>query len=523
MRKWVMGLSALLLAASLTACSEQEKEPVKEPVKQPVKQPEPKADEKPAEPEPTPAAEQGEFVTVNRLKDREPVPFAYEKMEGPVFIQLDRDASLHSHTTTLLALGVPHKFTLFFCAPMDRASVETVLLDRAKKEAGEKTQFAYTFQWADDRQLHLSVQAEGKDYMSQLSLDVTKAKTKSGDVLEQPDKFYASLQIPKQMFRVSLDGQTAEQLTEFTHPYGLTALHGTDEEFWVTKYIKYCQCDAQLPKQTLIYNVKSKQFTEYPLEATETYRGPGRFVFDERGFFFPLPQDRSSVPKSTTAHEIHLDGYVHGAGWSKDRRYLLMAVGGEQQLKDFDLVIRDLRTGRDKRLPGVLKGEAPENMVSSGLIPILVHDLGDAVLFYLKYSSEQPYFPNTVFQYSWKTGQVTKMKPDPNRQLPYAYERSDDGRYEASYEGLYENGRKVDDLNDYNNFRWLPNSHTLVMTESERSAPDETPRLSLYLYDADKREARKIRTGLPFDVRIAGFSTDGRWIYVSGPPEVGVH
>lgn len=323
--------------------------------------------------------------------DAEALPFDYAELQEAVRIQLDDQPRLHSPIQSVVT-PAPQRYTLFFKSDMDRTSVEEALLQRAKDAKKDRPEYvlpSLSFRWANDRQLRLTVTVppgERPDYGARrYLLDVKGAKTKLGETLADPPTFLAVLYAPNQLWRVSADGKQKDQLSSFTEPYFTQQYLEAEQPYLLlSRFIQYCECDANYERMYAVYDVNERKLVPYPLPLETSYMGDGDFVADRRGFFYAKPDGKNSIPPSNTAVSLRVAEYIHGAVFSKDRRHLIMAVGRKQQTGDFDLVIRNLDSGHERRLPKALKGTAPQNELTGSAAPIHFQDNGEIVTFAMR-------------------------------------------------------------------------------------------------------------------------------------------
>jgi hypothetical protein len=476
-----------------------------------------------AETEVTPTGNQPVATGGDSLPSPKEIPFDYASLQEDVLIQLQEEPRLHSPIGTVVT-PQPQQYALFFREPMDRGSVEEALKKQAQLRTTENPNAlvpSFAFNWANDRQLHLTVEvpaAEKPDNgVRSYLLDVKGAKTKNGRILAEPPQFFATLYTPGQLWRVSIDGTRSERLTSFEQPY--FSLQFLDEEqryLLLNRFMQYCECDADHERMYAIYDLETKQLIPYPLELDTVYMGEGSFVADRRGFFHAKPASGATVPPSDTAVSIDLDEYVHGASFSKDHSRLLLAVGKKGQEADFDLLIRNLETGEEQRLSNALKGRPEENDLYGGNMPVRFYDDGTQVIFSLRHKTEQRY---TQWRYLWQTNEVKEWKPPVQDGYAPVYSSSSDGLYQLYGSGLYKGEEKITDW-FYGSGHWLNGTHTLVFSEYSQAAADNATFLEIKLYDADQRSVKTVLTKLNHGTVLLGPSRDGKWIYLQSSDDL---
>jgi hypothetical protein len=444
-------------------------------------------------------------------------PPAQEKVTEalPVQIQLTSDSRLQAPIQTLVSPS-RQEYLIQFGQKMNTASVEETLKKQRLVPETDATKFdvLLSYRWDGDRKLYVTAEPQFKvksDYpVYRFKLDVSGAMTASGTALEKPPVFEGVVDQPAQLWRISTDGQKKEQLSSFADPFWLQPLSGDRSMLLAMRTTGYCECDATFPKHYSLYNIDSKQLTHYPVTLHTTYQGPGNFVADTRGFFYEATT--TTVPSSNTIYQIKVDGYVHGASISKDRKHVLMAVSkNPEEIKDLDFILYRLGDGTMTRMSKVLTGQVPQSQVSDAMLPVSFTDNGKEVRAMLVTSGNMEWAGNV---YSWEKGTWSRTA-----QRPESY-GSDDGVYEVdSSEQLYQNGKPVQGVKAPQGFmsQWLPSTHsyTYIGFNYQDANAKKTPPLgTLYLYDADKRKAAKLLSGLSNTAQVLSASSDGKWIYL---------
>jgi hypothetical protein len=443
------------------------------------------------------------------------LPFDTSSLEEQVRIQLDQEPRLHSPIRTVIT-PAPQQYTLFFRTAMDPSSVEEAIRQRAIEMQKEREEFVvpdFSFHWANERQLQLTVSVPATDEidygMRRYLIDVQGAKTKRGDALQDPPSFLAVLYTPGQLWRVSLDGKLREQLTSFMDPY--YSIRFLDEEkryLLLSRFMQYCECDADHERIYTVYDSEKRELTPFPFELHTTYAGEGEFVADRRGFFYP--KQASGIPAGGNAVSMNLSDHVYGASFSRDHRHLLMAVGKPGQKEAFDFLIRNLDTGKEQRFPRALKGTLPADELTGGTMPVEFHDDGTSVTFHL---SDPAKHGEKRYVYSWKTNTVAPWNPPIPEETWSGYTQSSDGVYQLYANGGLFKGRELVTDQVHTGY-WLEGTHSYVFEELEETKEGERPATRLSLYDADRREKRIIAIGLPIGTQLIGTSPDGKWIYL---------
>ncbi|MGD8190127.1 hypothetical protein ACQCN2_09105 [Brevibacillus ginsengisoli] len=450
------------------------------------------------------------------------VPYAYDKMTEAVVIQLDEEPRLHSPINTTVG-PYPQTYTLFFREPMDRASVErSIETNTAKKDQTNAPVVhpSFTYQWTSDRQLHLKVEVPAKsiprtsDYgMSQYLITPQGALTKNNKPLAETPQFTALIEQPEDLWMISSDGQQEKHVGALTQPYFIdTAAVNLDPRYFMLKrYTQYCECDANYPYLYALYDLQNRQTIYYPMELMTRYWGDGEFIADTRGFFYAKPDSSVTVPASPTAVPIKINGFVHGGNFSKNRTHLFLAVGTKEQTKDYDLIVYELATGKQKRYPAALKGEVAFSEVTTAEIGVSFYDNGQTVTTRMLVPNKNE---EIRYQYDWQTRQISQWKPPIPSDVWSGYTASDDGKYQLyANGGLYQGSRLISGDNPYE--IWLGNTHQLVSSVQSYSTTKAFPQEGLYLFDADTAKIKRISTATN---RVIGSSPDGKWIYVEGKP-----
>lgn len=447
---------------------------------------------------------------------REEIPFDYDAMKEDVRIQLDEEPRLHSPIRTVVGTG-PQAYTFFFREPMDRSSVEAAILLHAK----DTSQHHYvepilSFHWVHDRQLHVlatlsklpEVDRAGPEYV----LNAAGAKTLNGGEIGEDLGFRAVAITAGQIWQVSLDGARKEKLSAFTAPYFVSRALDKESRFLLAyRYREFCECDAPHIPLYAVYDVNQKELIRYPVPLTVNYRGKGDFVADRRGFFYAKPEGDVQVPESEWAAPVSVKGFVHGASFSHNGRYVLMAVGTEKQQKDLDLVIKDLETGREQRLPGVVKGTIHTSEVDGSRLPVTFADDGRYATFTMREKADS--LTEIRQRYDWKAEKVISWNPPVAQDAWSGYAQSDDGKYQMYFNGgLYQGSELIAELE--RSGIWVPGTHLLAYTKWEEGKEGKPSTESLRIFDVDQRRERVILKGLPHGFGVIGASSDGKWLLV---------
>lgn len=515
---WGPLLLAIALAA--TGCTSSTSPPT--PSEQPgTKDPfgPPPAGE-PVSPAPAPPADPPAAVEWKR----EEIPFDYEAMKEEVRVQLDEEPQLHSPLRTVVGAG-PQAYTFFFREPMDRSSVEAAIrLHTMDVSSPYRVQPALDFHWVHDRQLHvLATLAKMPDadwIGAEYVLNAGGAKTAKGKEISGELAFQAVAMVPSQVWQVSLDGMQKRQLSSFSAPYFVSAALDDDRRFLLMyRYKEFCECDAPHIPLYAVYDTEDKTFVRYPVQLVVNYRGKGEFVADRRGFFYTEPGDRTEMPPSKWAVPVNVKGFVHGASFSRDRRYVLMAVGSAEQKKNLDLVIYDLDTGEERRLQGAVKGTIPISEADGATLPVQFADDGRYATFMMRENNEDMVEVRQL--YDWRLGRVVKWSPPVARDAWSGYVQSDDGAYQMYWNaGLYHGETKIKD--SVASGVWIPGTHLLAYLQWEKGQQETSSVETLRILDADKREERVILGGLRSGLtHLVAASRDGKWLLLQSEQDLG--
>ncbi|WP_010492222.1 hypothetical protein [Paenibacillus elgii] len=441
-----------------------------------------------------------------------------QAIKNDVRIRLKDEPRLQSPVATTVA-PTKQQFTLEFGEAMDRASVEAALKDQAKQYTEKEGAFgdgivpSFDYRWVNDRELDLTVGEISlpDPTFHSYQLSVSGAKTKSGRTLGESPSFKGVIEQPNQLWKMSVDGKSSEPLTSFDPPYGIEMLDESGKFLLLSRTTHYCQCDAPFEGIYTVYDVKEKKFIPYPNKLMTRYMGSGNFIADRRGFFYEQPEQGTGLPASDMAVAVRLNDYVHGAGFSKDRTRLIMAVGTREQERDLDLLVFDLKSSKEQRLSKVLVGKVPFSQTHSGRWPVGFEDDGERVFVMMDTDTGH----EKRYAYTWKTGKLEPLKlPLPDDSWG-GFTRTTDGAYQFYYNaGIYKGAVKIsEDIRGDGD--WISGTHLLLrMQESPGTPKDSIYNRDLVVFDADKRAERKIASGVWDGTSVAGSSPDGKWIYL---------
>lgn len=359
---------SICLALSLTACNQAAAVPNQDQVAEQAS--------KPAEPV---AESAGSAQSL----------FDYASLTDAVLIRLDQEPLIASPIQTLVTTA-PQRYTLYFRDPMDRKSVGASILTNAQaflKDEASAFVPIFSFQWVNDQELKLTAEKPANVKLPERSpktdldeyrkyvISTDNAKTKSGSTLRATPAFSAVLYEHEQLWAISVENGQRVKLSSFEQPYfPITWTNPSSNVLLLERPREYCECDSPTEPLYALYELDTKTVTTYPVKLMTSYRGKGDFVADKRGFFYEKQPEQTGVPSSPTAISVKLDDYVFGAGFSRNQTYLLLVVGKEGQPRDFDLIVRDLATGKDTRISKKLSGFVPKSELL--LLQLANHEAG---------------------------------------------------------------------------------------------------------------------------------------------------
>lgn len=534
-RKWLMFGAACVAIVGITGSTvwwnvHRDSSPVivenpgkqQPPTKTPTEEAKPPVEKPPSGQTPAPPAPTTPKPQPKPPQEKPGDTSKYTNLAHDVLIELDEEPRLHSPLETYVA-PTDETYTLLFRNPMSRASVESTIKSNLQSAYQDPNaapiQLALAFRWINDHELKLSVTVP-RDIEKRLysganyRLSVKGAKTKGGLTLSNPPAFTAIFKKPEQLWRVASDNRGQEQMTWLTEPYHLNVLKN-DRYLLLERPTDYC-CHAPYERLDSIYDTLSKQRVAYPIDLMTNYMGPGDLVADRRGFFYASQGNAVQVPKSDTAVSIKVDGYVHGAIFSKDGAYVVLAVGKQDQEGNYDLIIRNLNTGAQHRFPQVLKFNYPPDLAHGVKFPLPIVDDGKNVYFVMAQPVSNPSDPYAFpyryhrYQYSWQTQQLSEWQAPVSPQYGGSFLPSDDGVYRMYlYDGLYKGDQKITDQAHSTQGAWLGSLHQYAFMRVH-----DHNNLDLEVYDVGNNKFTTLISHLPMESMVAGASSSGRWIYV---------
>jgi hypothetical protein len=473
----------------------------------------------PSSDNPSPNEIQPSSTPVPSAQAASPTPIEYANDgANAVLIQLKKEPRLHTPMTTLVA-NTPQTYALWFREAMNRASVEEALAKQTSfGEASVTSEVKLQFDWRSDQELQLIVESKvisPEIYrFKQYKLDINGAKTASDKTLRDSPWFGAVITKPNQLWRIPLEGGAVEKISSFEEPYWFQAMIRDTRYMLAFRFTKYCECDASYPKLYAIYDTEKDSLKPYPVDLQTNYRGPGDFIVDTRGFFYTKPDEGIKVPASDTAIPVHIDAFIHGAGISRDGRYIFAAAGDEKQDGDLDLIVYDLKEKKSHNYAKALLGKVPESQVSSAKEPVTFLD--DGTYTYTSMIRHDPY-ASIDYQYNWDSGKLLEWKPPIQERAWTGFIPSSDGQYRFFYNGgLYHGNEKVTDLGNLVPAYWLNSMHSFVYAEmGQTSAQTAYSEMMISVYDVNRKQSRKVTKLTAANAQILGGSSDGQWIYIS--------
>ncbi len=448
-----------------------------------------------------------------------------------------------SPVETAIPLG-KQTFQLYFAEAMDTESVENTIKDNflsndisnytniAEEEKKEKTSIkekaTLQFTWTDEKELSLSIEdmlEVPKLHQAPLyEINVTGAKTKTGTMLPESPTFQAFVvEDHSQLWRVSVDGTTVEQVSSWEETNNATSIID-DQTIILANPLEYVCCHVQLPHAFYVYNFLTEEKTEYPHEEIKYYNvmtnyvGSSPFMANKTGFFY-AKTEASSANESNNDVEIDVNGFIHGAVFSKNKEHIIMVIGdSKEDVTDLKLAIYSIEENKVVNPETTLAGEVPLGVAYGYKYPVSIYDNGEVVTITMMNEEDRIYY-----DYSWEN-QDTTIKSFPFEAELYdniLFSESDDRKYQLYWGyGIYSGEHKIADQGDENKIAdqydlfWVKNAHYLVYLENNM---DEDV-VKLMLYDVDQDEQQTLLTmkqqGYYNEVHVIGVTEE--WIYLSG-------
>ncbi|MBD0379835.1 stalk domain-containing protein [Paenibacillus sedimenti] len=441
-----------------------------------------------------------------------------EKSKPTVLIQLENEQRLQAPIRTVVSTS-PQTYRITFPEAMEHDSVTKTLIGQSTLQQENAPELSMQFNWTNDKELTVEVTAITKNEapyrIGEYQLDVNNARTLSGRELNQQPVFHAIIQSPYQLWRYSADGKNRELLAAADELYSFSKLDKEDRYFLGIRPVEYCECDAELGKLYAILDAEEKKLLRYPVDLQTTYRGIGDFVVDRRGFFYSKPSSGLEIPHSDTAQAVHVDGYVHGASLSKDRKQIFMAIGEEDQEDNISIMIYNLDRNTSKVLAEKQYGSPPVDQGFGSRMPVQFVDDGEFVYFVL--NDKDPY-RELRYAYSWEENRIEAWRPPVDETSWSGFLATDDNAFRYYYNaGLYQGDKPsagVDVISSAG--AWLSGTHQMAYIEYDYSNMDNRQYTNtINLVDADTLKQTTIHQGLYADSQLMGSSRDGKWLYVN--------
>ncbi|GAB2700859.1 stalk domain-containing protein [Paenibacillus thermoaerophilus] len=439
--------------------------------------------------------------------------------EEPVSIWLESEPRLRAPIRTLVS-DSPQTYVLEFAEPMNRESVAAAIREQAVEgQSPNAPKLEWFFRWENDRLLKADVQvtiknAEIRTYLyGDYRVDVRGALTSGGKRIKEAPVFMASIQVPTQLWRYSASGESRELLAAYDEPYSFLKLSHSDRYLIGSRPTDFCECDAVLDRLYALYDLEEKRLIPYPVKLDRVYRGTGDFVADRRGFFYERPAAGIEVPGSAQAVPIHVDGYVHGASFSKDGRHVFLYVGDEDQTEGLSVMLYSLESGTARVLEESIEGAPPHDQGFGRKMAVEFRDDGKQVYFVL-HDGES--YREIRYAYDWEQDEIRSVQlPIPDEYWS-GYSASSDGQYRLyANGGLYRGEERLDYEANWWSEHWLDGTHRLVHSADDYQADQLQYTGSIRVLDAGSMEEKTLYEGLYHYFRIIGTSGDGNWIYVS--------
>jgi hypothetical protein len=460
-------------------------------------------------------SEQENMAFSQTVKD---VPYHYDTMVSPAVIRLDSDSRLEGTDISTHVMLRDEAYTIFFKEVPDRQSVKAALT-RVNSQQFNLLYPKILIHWTSDRQLHVKVLPSKTEKWDNISkgyqLNLSGATTAIGRPLDESQnsiRFFAIIAEPSQLWRYSIDGESKEKLTDFTEPYGIEPLDGNNTHLLLSRGSRYCECDALYPSYYSVYNADTNQVQPYPIEIqlTQNYRGNGSFMADTRGFFYDQPKPGVKAPLNDTTRFMQLPDLIFGASFSKNRDYLIMAVGKEQQVEDFDVIILSMKTHKQLRYPRVIKGRIPEDQAYDRILPFTFKDDGERVYFT---ATDRVTHEDINYYYDWKAKKVVPWNAPKEVTGWTGFNESADKVYRFyANGGLFKADQFVKNSLEFSNYQdgiWIPNTHYYMVSNYKNNQQE------IDILDADTLITAPYDQRLPSEFVLHSVSPDGKWLILA--------
>ncbi|WP_139492724.1 hypothetical protein [Brevibacillus dissolubilis] len=435
-------------------------------------------------------------------------------------------------------------YLIRFAEPMQRNTVEQAVqanLNHPSKlySTLETSKSTAAFVWQDDQTVKVTITPTVLPNTPYARLgylvDPNGAKTKTNQLKDNMPIFSAILDLPKQLWRLSLETGQSEKLGLPAAYYHTHNFISADQRYLLLeRNATYCECDRDPGSIHDLYDFKTNKLTRYNLELYTSYRGPGKFYVDRRGFMFAADSEEAAkVAEASGSHVItvELPGFIHGAAFSKDFTKLLIALGEEEQKKDFDFVIYDIGSRQTRTFAKALPGYAEASQVDSRIYPIRMIDDSQHVAILLGDGQD---LAQHWFRYDWTTGKIEPWTPPatPGQEGYFDFTASADGEYLVSFDKqLYQQDQKIMDIPDHSKGVWMPVSDQYVAlhekiiqpaTTATQPAPATTPdkpqpaqnEYSVSIVDPTSKSSKPLLSGMKVPVDLVGVDPTEKWLYL---------
>ncbi|WP_128893935.1 hypothetical protein [Longirhabdus pacifica] len=424
-------------------------------------------------------------------------------------------------------------YEVTFVEDMDRNSVEKTLkknfennyfydfhyLDKYEEQMKQlKANAILDFKWVNDKQLQLSVQHvfygdityNDTLFNPLYEINVSGAKTKSGEWLKDVPSLQAVLYpFDEQLWRVAVDGSKIEQVSSWNELY--RPLHIIDDQYAIiVRQHEYICCHGQVPNGHYLYDMINDKIYEYPQESNTfndvmiNYVGHAPFYADKRGFFYQKQHDHIQIQdRNQQQVEINVEGYVHGAVFSKTKQHVLIAASqSEEDVFDLDLIIYSLEDGNMMTLQQVLIGEVALGMGHGYKYPVPIYDNGNEV--YIKMMDQ---FERVYYAFHWGKCEVTtRTFPLQETLMDIEFQESYDGRYQIYGKHVYEKGEEITDKSY--EIKWIDNTHKVAYLQWLKDSSD-----NVVVYDVDQ-DKEEILVNIEDTIRTLIIGATEEWIYI---------
>lgn len=450
-----------------------------------------------------------------------------------VTIRLESEPRLQAPMRTLVSSS-PQTYTVAFIEAMNRSSVEkSIETHGIVQQRLPLSRLDWKFVWDSDHLLHATATALASGspasrtyYWGEYQVNVNGALTAQGAALSEAPVLLATIQNPQQLWRYAADGSSRELVATVDAPYSFRMLPNEERYLFAVRGTQFCECDAVFDQLYALYDLQEQVLIRYPVPLQLNYRGNGDFVADRRGFFYEQPTGDKvqslPIPAGDTL-DIHVDGYVHGANWSKDGKYILMAVGKPELEPHMAILLYSTVDGTTQVLAESLTGWAPEDPGFGRRMPVTFYDDGERVTFAL--DKREPY-GQWNYTLTWQDQQPVVWEPPAAAAGWSGFTSTSDRQYRFyANGGIYRGSESVYSGMELSYWQsgWVNGTHLWAASHNDYNRQgNELYTGSITLFDADRLEQRTLYSGLYYDSGYIGSSRDGHYLYVQArQPVVG--